>query len=131
MDQERKEDIMVRFFIEGGWGMYPVLVMGLMLVWASVRYAIDTEPLRLRFIGALAVALVVTMVHATWTCIAAVFHFLEQSPGEKFARTLMTGLMESTRPATLGGALLTVALILVAVGAYRSMHRELRALRGG
>jgi hypothetical protein len=43
----------------------------------------------------------------------------------------MTGLMESTRPATLGGALLTIALILVALGAYRSTHRELRALRGG
>jgi hypothetical protein len=121
---------MVRFFIEGGWGMYPVLVMGLMLVWASLRYAIDTEPVRLRFIGAIALALAVTMVHATWTCIAAVFHYLEQSPGDNFARTLMTGLMESTRPATLGGALLVIALILVAVGAYRSTQRELGALRG-
>jgi hypothetical protein len=120
---------MVRFFIEGGWGMYPVLIMGLILIWASVRYAIDTEPVRLRFIGALALALVVTMVHATWTCIAAVFHYLEQSPQMPFARTLVTGLMESTRPATLGGALLTVALILLAVGAYRSTQRELRALR--
>jgi hypothetical protein len=41
----------------------------------------------------------------------------------------MTGLMESTRPATLGGALLAIALILVAVGAYRSGQRELHALR--
>jgi hypothetical protein len=120
---------MVRFFAEGGWGMYPVLVMGLMLVWAAARYAIDTEPVRLRFIAAISLALVVTMVHATWTCIAAVFHYLEQSPGENFTRTLMTGLMESTRPATLGGALLAIALILVAVGAYRSSQRELRALR--
>ena len=58
------------------------------------------------------------------------FHYLQQSPKEPFAQTLMTGLMESTRPATLGGALLTLALILVAVGAYRSTQRELRALRG-
>ncbi len=122
---------MVRFFIEGGWGMYPVLILGLVLVWAGVRYAADMEPVRLRFIIAVAVALVVTMVHATWTCFAAVFHYLQQSPKEPFAQTLMTGLMESTRPATLGGALLTLALILVAVGAYRSTQRELRALRGG
>ncbi len=121
---------MVRFFVEGGWGMYPVLVMGLMLVWASIRYAIDNEPPRLRFIGALALALAVTMVHATWTCFAAVFQYLQQTPSEPFAKTLMTGLMESTRPATLGGALLAIALILVAVGAYRSSQRELRALRG-
>ena len=121
---------MVRFFVEGGWGMYPVLVMGLMLVWAAVRYAVDTEPARLRFIGALALALTVTMVHATWTCFAAVFAYLQHAPTEPFAKTLMTGLMESTRPATLGGALLVIALILVAVGAYRSSQRELRALRG-
>ena len=121
---------MVRFFIEGGWGMVPVLILGLILVWASVRYAVDTEPVRLRFIVAIALALVVTMVHATWTCFAAVFHYLQQSPKGPFAETLMTGLMESTRPATLGGALLTLALILVAVGAYRSTRRELLALRG-
>jgi hypothetical protein len=120
---------MVRFFVEGGWGMYPVLVMGLMLVWAAARYAIDTEPVRLRFIGALALALVVTMGHATWTCMAAVFHYLEQSSDEPLVRSLMTGLMESTRPATLGGALLAIGLILVAVGTYRSSQRELRALR--
>jgi hypothetical protein len=121
---------MVRFFIEGGWGMYPVLVMGLILLWASVRYAIDTEPVRLRFIAAIALALLVTMIHATWTCFAAVFQYLQQSPQLPLAQTLMTGLMESTRPATLGGALLTLALILVAVGAYRSTQRELRALSG-
>ena len=121
---------MIRFFIEGGWGMYPVLVMGLMVVWAAARYALDTEPIRLRFIAAIALALMVTMAHATWTCFAAVFHYLQQSPHVPFARTLMTGLMESTRPATLGGALLVVALILVAVGAYRSTQRELRAIRG-
>lgn len=120
---------MVQFFIEGGWGMYPVLVLGIILVVASLRYAMDAEPVRLRFVAAIALALVVTMVHATWTCFAAVFHYLEQSKDERWLRSLMTGLMESTRPATLGGALLAVGMILVAVGAYRSGQRELRALR--
>jgi hypothetical protein len=70
------------------------------------------------------------MAHATWTCFAAVFQYLHRASTEPFAQTLMTGLMENTRPATLGGALLTLATILVAVGAYRSSQRELRALRG-
>jgi hypothetical protein len=121
---------MVNFFIEGGWGMYPVLVLGLILMWASARYALDMEPARLRFIVALSVALLVTMAHATWTCFAAVFQYLHRTTTEPFAQTLMTGLMESTRPATLGGALLTLAMILVVVGTYRSSQRELRALRG-
>jgi hypothetical protein len=120
----------VNFFVEGGWGMYPVLVMGLLLVGAGVRYARDCEPIRLRFIGALSLALVVTMVHATWTCVAMVFRFLETVPEAEFRRTLMTGLMESTRPAFLGGTLLSLALTLVAVGAYRAGQRELRALAG-
>jgi hypothetical protein len=119
------------FFIEGGWGMFPILVMGLLLVWAAVRYAIDSEPVRLRFITALGIALGVTTLHATWTCFAAVFHFLQSVPDPQFRSTLMTGLVESTRPATLGGALLSLALILVAVGAYRSGRRELAALGGG
>jgi hypothetical protein len=120
----------VSFFVEGGWGMYPVLVMGLLLVGAGFRYARDGEPVRLRFIGALGLALVVTMIHATWTCVAAVFHYLETVPEAEFRRTLMRGLMESTRPAVLGGALLALALTLVAVGAYRSGQRELRAISG-
>jgi hypothetical protein len=121
---------MAAFFLEGGWGMFPVLVTGLLLVWAAVWYAIDSEPVRLRFIAALGLALIVMMLHATWTCLAAVFHFLQTVPDAQFRATLVTGLMESTRPATLGGALLSLALILVAVGAYRSGRREIGALRG-
>jgi hypothetical protein len=120
---------MVQFFVEGGWGMYPVLVMGLLLIGAAVRYALDGEPARLRFIAVLSVTLVVTMLHATWTCVAAVLHFLQTvAPGE-VTKTLVIGLMESTRPATLGGALLTLALIAVSIGAYRAGRREVAALR--
>jgi hypothetical protein len=111
--------------------MFPVLVMGLVLVWAAVRYAIDSEPVRLRFITAFGPALTVTVLHATWTCLAAVFHFLQTVPDAEFRATLVTGLTESTRPATLGGALLSLSLILVAVEAYRSSRRELAALGGG
>ena len=125
-----KEARVVNFFVEGGWGMYPVLVMDSLLVGAGFRYARDGEPIRLRFIGALGLALVVTMIDATWTCVAAVFRFLETVPEAEFRRTLMTGLMESTRPAVLGGALLALALTLVAVGAYRLGQRELRAISG-
>lgn len=120
---------MVGFFIEGGWGMVPVLVMGLLLLGAAVRYALDGEPIRLRFITALALTLAVTILHATWTCLAAVFGFLRTAAPAEFSPTLMTGLMESTRPATLGGALLVLALTAVAIGAYRAGRRELEALR--
>jgi hypothetical protein len=120
---------MIEFFIEGGWGMYPVLVLGLVLLGASVRYAMDGEPIRLRFIWVTSFALLVVMAHSTWTCVAAVFQFVRSVPQTTFQSVLMTGLMESTRPATLGGALLSVALIIVSIGTYRSGRRELRALQ--
>jgi hypothetical protein len=120
---------MVQFFVEGGWGMVPILVMGLVLVWAAARYAADGEPVRLRFIAALGLALAVTIVHATWTCIAAVLAYLGTLPDAEIGRTLRIGLVESTRPATLGGALLALALVIVAVGVYRNDRREIAALR--
>ncbi len=120
---------MANFFVEGGCTMFPVSVMGLILVVASIRYALDGEPIRLRFVAALAIALAVTMVVGTWLNVASVFHYMETVKDAEFARTLMTGFMESTRPGLLGGGLLTLSLILVAIGAYRSGRRELKALR--
>jgi len=118
---------MIRFFIEGGWGMYPVLVMGLILVGASIRFSVDMEPVRLRFITVLSLALAVTMLHATLTCVVAVLEYMKRHP-ENVTRTLLTGLLESTRTASLGGAFLSIALVLVSVGFYRSGRRELIAL---
>ena len=43
-----------------------------------------------------------------------------------FSRLLVAGLKESTRPALLGFGLLSLSLILVAIGVYRVGQRELR-----
>jgi hypothetical protein len=83
----------------------------------------------LRFIWVTSFALLAVMAHSTWTCVVAVFQFVRSVPQTTFQSMLMTGLMESTRPATLGGALLSLALIIVSIGTYRSGRRELRALQ--
>ncbi len=121
---------MLELFAEGGWGMYPVLVFGLLMIGTSARYAWDGEPMRLRFALALAALLVVSVLHATLTDVAAVFDYVSdpaRTPDAELGRTLCIGLKESTRPGALGGALLTFALVLVAVGVYRGARRELRA----
>jgi hypothetical protein len=120
---------MMQMWIEGGWGMLPVLVFGLITVFASGRYALDGQSPRLRFVAAMSVLLAVSMVHSMLTNVAAVFSFLtdrERAPDGELGRILVTGLMESTRPGALGGALLVLALVLVAVGVYRAGQRELR-----
>jgi hypothetical protein len=121
---------MIEFFQEGGFGMYPVLVFGLVLIGTAGRYAWDGEPMRLRVALALAVLLIVTVAHATWTDLAAVFDHISdpaRTPEAELTRTLFVGLKESTRPGALGGALLSFALMLVCVGVYRGARRELRA----
>lgn len=120
---------MMQMWIEGGWGMFPVLVFGLVTLYASGRYAFDGEPARLRFVAAMSVVLVASMAHSMLTNVAAVFSFLrdpERAPDAELSRILFTGLMESTRPGALGGALLVLALVLVAVGVYRAGRKELR-----
>lgn len=121
---------MVQFFVEGGFAMLPVAVFGLVLLGTAGRYAWDGEPERLRFAIAMAVLLVATSLHAMLLDVAAVFAYV-QSPERvrdaDLVRVVFTGLMESTRPGALGGALLVLALVLVAIGVYRSGRRELRA----
>lgn len=120
---------MLDFFREGGWGMFPVLVFGLVLLATAARYAWDCEPARLRFAIAMSVLLVVTITHAMLSDLAAVFSFVQDSErvaDDQLARIVFTGLMESTRPGAFGGALLILALVLVAVGVYRGGRRELR-----
>jgi hypothetical protein len=110
------------FMKEGGWGMWPVLLLGLAGVASAARYAARPVPAWLRFVAALWVTLAVVIVHAVITDLAAVFRYLEdpaRAPDPQFARLLVTGLKESTRPAALGGIFLTLMPLLAAVGLYR------------
>lgn len=110
------------FIKEGGWGMWPVMLLGLAVVAAAFRYASRPEAPWLRFVAALWLTLLVVTVHAVITDLAAVFHYLEDAtrvPDAQFARVLVTGLKESSRPAGLGGIFLTLAPLIIAVGFYR------------
>lgn len=115
------------FFAEGGWGMYPVLIFGLITVGGAVWFALRPEPRRLAFTGAMWLTLSSAIIHATWTDVAAVLSYLEdpkRAPDGEVVRTLFTGLKESTRPGALGGTFLTLALLIVAIGALRAPKRD-------
>lgn len=120
---------MLEFFREGGFGMFPVLGFGLALIVVAALYARDGARPRLAVIGSLAALLVATVAHAMLSNVAAVFWFVqdpERVEEAALTRIVFTGLMESTRPGVLGGALLVFALVLTAVGAQRGASRELR-----
>ena len=110
------------FMREGGWGMWPVMLIGLMALASASRYAIRPERLGLRFVAVLWLTLLAAVIHATVTDLAAVFRYFEdpvRAPSSEMARTLLIGLKESTRPAALGGIFLTLVPLLAAVGVYR------------
>jgi hypothetical protein len=119
------------FMIEGGWGMWPVLVFGLLLLGSSVLYSLRPHPPRLRFIVAMSVLIAVASAHAMLTDVAMVFKHTPRFPADRHFAVLLTGLKESTRPGILGGAFLVLALVFVAVGVYRLGRRELASPAGG
>jgi hypothetical protein len=121
------------FMREGGWGMWPVLLLGLLALASATRYALRPERLCLRFIAILWLTLLVVIVHASITDVAAVFHYLEdpvRAPDGQMARLLVGGLKESTRPAVLGGIFLTLVPLLAAAGVYREYNLDRRRSGG-
>jgi uncharacterized membrane protein YqhA len=123
---------MIEFFKEGGWGMWPILVIGVILVVSSGRYAIDREPVRLRFVTVLSFGHLAFIAGAVLTDMATVLWAVsaEGLSEEIRTRILLEGMKESTRPGVLGLLLLGVALVLVSIGVYRAGLSELRAARG-
>ena len=110
------------FMREGGWGMWPILLLGLASLASAVRYAARPERQSLWFAAALWVTLLVAVVHASITDVAAVFAYFQdpgRAPDSQIPRTLLIGLKESTRPAALGGIFLTLVPLLAAVGIFR------------
>lgn len=112
----------VEFMREGGWGMWPVLLVGLVSLAAAIRYAVRPERLHFRFAAALWLTLLVAVAHASLTDVAAVLGYFDD-PGRatdsQIPRLIIMGLKESTRPAVLGGIFLTLVPLLAAVGIYR------------
>ena len=110
------------FMREGGWGMWPVMLLGLVALASATRYAIRPERLCLRFVALLWLTLLVAVVHASVTDVAAVFRYFEdpvRAPDNQIVRMLFMGLKESTRPAALGGIFLTLVPLIAAAGVYR------------
>jgi len=115
------------FMREGGWGMWPIGILGVVALAAAARYMARPERFSLSFVAAMWVTLLVTVAHATLTDVAAVLAHAEdpaRAPDAMLARILMVGLKESTRPGVFGGIFLTLVPLFVAVGIYRAWSAE-------
>jgi hypothetical protein len=111
-------------FNEGGWGMYPTLVLGLVTLIAAARFAWTPEPKRLGFIVGLWVTTIAQILHTTLTDVGAVFSALVHiaEPDDRL-RVMFEGFKECTRPGILGGVFLILALLFVSIGLNRTTTR--------
>ncbi len=118
-------------FVLGGLGMYPILATGLIIIVASIRYALDGEPIRLRFIVSTAIAMVAMMMFWTLCDVVVMFRGMHgmQMTGDQAHTAMAEGLSAIINQWGLGLLAITLAAFAVAIGAYRAGARQLRALR--
>ena len=118
---------MIEFFKEGGFGMFPILFMGLATLVSAGLYAYKPSRRKLGFIVAVGLATLFATVGATLTDIGTVCHAV--AGDERFAKedrplVFLQGMKESTRPGVFGTTILSVAALLVAAGMSRRSRED-------
>src|SRR5258708_21611835 len=110
------EVVMLEAFRHGGWGMYPTLVFGMLMIGASLAYAL--RPQR-RFIPLQVSMGIMTLVTGSLGFVTGLIKSLgaiHQVPeGQRFI--WLIGLGESLNNVALVLTLLVLAALLIAVGA--------------
>ena len=111
---------MASYFRAGGFNMWIIAALGIVLIWNAIRFARGADAQRLAVIRALTWSLVFCALTGFFsslgvTAVTAV-RLRDQHPLEEL---LLQGFAESTANLTFGGGLATIAWGLVAVGLRR------------
>ena len=109
--------------IEGGVPMWFLLGFGLLTLAAAARFAWGTDRRWLRITAGLAGTTMLALFTGTVAALSAVGHnapsYVTQHPGTTLVDTLLLGFAESMSAGILGGSMLTLTALLVALGLYR------------
>lgn len=118
---------MPEWFVNGGWSMWFLAVVGLLAVVASARFAWHPEPTRLERIHYLARAQAWGVLTGTAADLGAVGLQISGTPEWAHSPDLpllvLQGIGESMSPVLFGGAVLSVVALLCAAGLGR-MHAQ-------
>lgn len=112
------------FFRDGGWGMYPVTVFGLLLVATAVLCVLRPERRFARIAGILGVATFCAGLLGTSVGFIMSFRFLSQVPVEQRFTIAALGCAESLNDTVLALILVVLASLLGAVAAARAALRD-------
>lgn len=110
---------MLKFMRAGGFNMYVLALLGIVLVWTAIRFARNANAQRLSAIRALLWALGASTITGFITSLGVTaIHAAEAPPDQQLAYVLV-GFAESTTNVSLGCSIAFITWILVAVGLRR------------
>ncbi len=117
---------MLNAFREGGWGMYPTLVFGLIAIGAALRFAVRSDPKLRGFIASMSRAVFFFGLTGFVTGLIATGTYFETHgvAGADFLPTLVAGVKESTHNLALAFTVLSLVHLAVAVGRRRLDARQ-------
>ena len=111
---------MLKFMHIGGFNMWVLAALGLVLIWTAARFARAPTAPRLSVIRALTWALIFSTLTGFMTGLGATARHAVQYPLEEQHVAVLIGFAESTANLSLGGAIGFITWILVAVGLRRA-----------
>lgn len=112
---------MLTLIREGGIPMWFILLLGLVSLAGGASFAARPNPGRERFVQNLGVAIFFATLVGVFSAFGATFHYVGDREMDHARRVQLTlvGLGESMAPLILGFGVLTVLMLLVAVGRAR------------
>jgi len=107
------------FFTAGGWGMYPTMVFGFLLLATTVLHALRPEPRFQRLSIVLGIATFASGLLGTVVGICNSAHYLGEVPPQDQLKTFALGSEESLHNLVLALIIVLLATIITAVSSAR------------
>lgn len=111
---------MLDAFHLGGWGMYPTLVAGLILMYSALQFARHPDPARLRVVRFLGVLVVLTSTLGSVTGVINTCTHVTPDLGPDLGMTVVIGVGESLVNIGAGLVWLVLATITATYGVARA-----------
>jgi hypothetical protein len=110
---------MLNAFHEGGWGMYPTFVLGLITLGTALRFAFRGDGRLLGFVESMTRAILFTGLLGFVTGMIMVGRYVEAHPADDAARILVQGAGEAVNNLALAFTMISLIHLVLAVGRRR------------
>lgn len=118
---------MVRYLQAGGYTTWVLIILGVIMLIAAVRFLLAASPRRLAFLRAISVAYVLITLGGTATNFSSVFYTVVKARPEGKPLDLdmlLWGFGEALTPVGMGFSILGLVWLLIAIGVRRAHDPE-------